>query len=64
MSQNRYESERASGGQPSVCGLGPSLELLDDLIPRETAALQLDWRNPGVIVIFADKQQIATLLFQ
>ena len=64
MSQNRYESERASGGQPSVSGVGPSLQLLDDLIARETAALQLDWRNPRLIVIFADKQQIATLSVQ
>ena len=64
MSQNRHESERASGRQPSVRGLGPSLELLDDLIAREPAALQLDWCNPRLIVVFADEQQIATFLFQ
>ena len=64
MSQNRHESERASGGKPSVRGVGPSLELLDDLIAREAAALQLDWCNPRLIVAFADKQQVATLLFK
>ena len=41
--------------------IGPTLELVYDLIRLEFATLQLDWRNPGRIVFFSNEQIVASL---